>query len=41
MKISFKLFGLLMAIAVLISACGGPAKSEASLTTEGRPSNTH
>jgi nitrite reductase (NO-forming) len=28
MKISFKLFGLLIAIAVLVSACGGSAKSE-------------
>jgi nitrite reductase (NO-forming) len=36
MKISFKLFGLLIAIAVLISACGSPAKSETSLTTEGK-----
>jgi nitrite reductase, copper-containing len=36
MKTSFKLFGLLLAIAVLISACGGAAKSETSLTTEGK-----
>jgi nitrite reductase (NO-forming) len=36
MKISFKLFGLLIAIAVLISACGSPAKSETTLTTEGK-----
>jgi nitrite reductase (NO-forming) len=36
MKISFKLFGLLIAIAVLISACGSPAKSKTSLTTEGK-----
>src|SRR5574341_1205920 len=28
MKISFKLFSLLMAITVLISACGGSAKAE-------------
>jgi len=32
MKISFKLFSLLMAISILISACGGGAKSE---TTSG------
>jgi nitrite reductase (NO-forming) len=36
MKISFKLFGLLIAIAVLISACGSTAKSATSLTTEGK-----
>ncbi len=36
MKISFKLFGLLIALAVLISACGSPTKSETSLTTEGK-----
>lgn len=36
MKTSFKLFGLLIAIAVLISACGGAAKSATSLTTEGK-----
>ncbi len=36
MKISFKLFSLLIAITVLISACGSPAKNETSLTTEGK-----
>ena len=36
MKTSFKLFGLLIAIAVLISACGSAAKSANSLTTEGK-----
>src|SRR5215216_5191314 len=38
MKISFKLFSLLIAIAVLISACGSgnAAKSQSDLTTEGK-----
>jgi nitrite reductase (NO-forming) len=37
MKTLFKLFSLLIAITVLISACGSPAKSDTSLsTTEGK-----
>ena len=36
MKTSFKLFSLLISIAVLISACGSPGKSESNMTTEGR-----
>jgi len=36
MKISFKLFSLLIAIAVLISACGSATKSESTITTEGK-----
>ena len=36
MKISFKLFSLLIGIAVLISACGSAAKSQSGLTTEGK-----
>jgi nitrite reductase (NO-forming) len=36
MKISFKRFGLLIAMAILISACGNAAKSETSFTTEGK-----
>jgi len=35
MKISFKLFGLLIAIAVLISACGSSAKSETTAMATG------
>ena len=36
MKISFKLFSLLIGVAVLISACGSAAKSQSGLTTEGK-----
>ena len=36
MKTSIKLFSLLIAITILISACGSPAKSETSLTTGGK-----
>ncbi len=36
MKISLKLFSALIGIAVLISACGSPAKSQGGLTTEGK-----
>ena len=37
MKKMFKLFSLLMAISILISACGGSAKTET--TTGGVPTN--
>jgi nitrite reductase (NO-forming) len=36
MKISFKLFSLLIGIAILISACGSAAKSQSGSTTEGK-----
>lgn len=37
MKISFKLFSLLLAIAVLMTACGGSALSETASTSPGLP----
>jgi nitrite reductase (NO-forming) len=36
MKLSFKLFSLLIAITVLISACGSATKNESALTTAGK-----